>query len=525
LTIKPNDFLYDLIETYKADIEESSTWLFGCDSISTDDVFINSRNTQKSIISNLEATIFGIQLSTADFSYMVPIKFWTESIIYDMYDDTKDMTNLNYYVIVRPEIASGDYEVFKCISNGAGAPSTIKPQINGTINLLDGIYRLADGYVWKYMTTITNQTYNKFVARRFAPIQANSQVESIATDGIDFIEVLNPDSNNGYSRFIGSVFSIATQNTEYLIDLQQGQSYSEIQNFYRNMSLFVQKSGGGSKAYKIIASNFISNTRISVTIEGVAPGDTFKPLPADTIEILPRVSITGTGSGATAIPVFDTSNTRIVGIRMLTVGSGYINAVAAIENPNFFSEENPNRSDVRCLLRPIIPPQGGHGANIIRELNCKTLGISTNISSLAPSVIPATNTYSKVLLVKEPAFSETPNLTTFDNRLKITCTDAIPEFITVGSTVTQLINGEQISGIVHAIVGNILYLTNYNGPVSNIFTDSQPLLSENNQSLDINTIEYPTYTQRSGTVLYITEFLPIERTSAKTEQIKLVIDF
>jgi hypothetical protein len=38
-------------------------------------------------------------------------------------------------------------------------------------------------------------------------------------------------------------------------------------------------------------------------------------------------------------------------------------------------------------------------------------------------------------------------------------------------------------------------------------------------------VEYPTYLERSGTVLYITDFQPIERDEEKEEVIKILIDF
>lgn len=528
MTIKTNDFLYDLVENYiETNLKANPIWLFGMDTIEESESYFTATRTQNTIYDSLNNAIFGIKLDDDDYSYVIPTVFWEAGVVYDIYDDETDLSTKNFFVAVKPEIESGDYEIFKCIENGYGSKSNVRPDVNEAVNLLDGMYRLPDGYVWKYMGKTTNALYKKFFGRGYMPITSISQVEGLANDGIDHIRVENRDSNSGYRRYTGKISATIAENARYEIELSSEDQSAGVPNFYSNQSLYVQKNDGRARIYRIAVSSYLEGSKSDLTLIGVVQeGDTFRPSLNDYVEILPTVEIKGTGTGASAIPVFDSTNTRIVGIRMLTTGTGYEMATATILDPMFFSDENPDTLDVKCILRPIIAPSGGHGSNIIKELNCKTLCVSKEITSDFPSLVPSTNNYSKVALVKSPSFSiNMEGISTFDNRLKIILDDTAPAYIVPGITVKQVIDGEELTAIVHEVDNETLYLVNYNNISTLFFDPLEPLIVENNQNLSINSIETTDYVHRTGTMLYLTQFSPIDRTADKSEQIKLIIDF
>ena len=74
----------------------------------------------------------------------------THDTVYDMYDDSIDMFGKTYTVVT-----GDDYRVYKCISNGDGAKSTIQP----TYTSVDSMSSIgSDGYQWKYMYSMKSAT-------------------------------------------------------------------------------------------------------------------------------------------------------------------------------------------------------------------------------------------------------------------------------------------------------------------------------------------------------------------------------
>ena len=106
------------------------------------------------------------RITTADVTHAVPRHDWTSGTVYTYYDDTD--TNLiesdSFYVITE------DYNVYKCLWNAGGAASTTKPTGVST-----SPFTSADGYIWKYMYTVTTAKALKFLTNDYIPVQ---QLES-----------------------------------------------------------------------------------------------------------------------------------------------------------------------------------------------------------------------------------------------------------------------------------------------------------------------------------------------------------
>jgi hypothetical protein len=108
------------------------------------------------------------RITSADVTHAVPRYNWTSGTVYTYYDDTD--TNLvesdNFYVLTE------DYNVYKCLWNASGAASTTKPTGVST-----SPFTAADGYIWKYMYTVTTAKALKFLTNDYIP------VELLASDG------------------------------------------------------------------------------------------------------------------------------------------------------------------------------------------------------------------------------------------------------------------------------------------------------------------------------------------------------
>lgn len=70
---------------------------------------------------------------------------WAVGEIFDAWDHTLDMRSKKFYCF------TDEFNVYKCLDNNGGAPSTIKPSGLSFVPI-----RTADGYLWKYMYTVPN---------------------------------------------------------------------------------------------------------------------------------------------------------------------------------------------------------------------------------------------------------------------------------------------------------------------------------------------------------------------------------
>ena len=515
MSTKTSNYTYDLIENYYLEnLLVENFWLFG--SRSQRETVTTTLDTNKELLDVLSKTVFGVELNSLDFSFMVRSIFWESGVIYDKYDDAEVLTGKSFYAIVEPEDETGSYEVFKCISNNYGSPSTAKPQIDASINNVDGLYNLSDGYIWKYMTSIPFSLFKKFSGKGFVPIPRNQQVESIATDGINFIKVENFEENVGYQKLEGTINSQTSVNV-YRLNVT---GFFEVINSYRDSVLYVESQESGVEVYNITGSRQVGQT-LEVDLSGDIFTD-FNPNDSITVQVLPKIIIRGNGENALAIPTFNSDGTRINGVRVLDPGVGYTTAIASVVDPSYFSQEV---GDVRVKLRPVISPTGGHGTNVIKELRSNSIGISGSISSLGTEITD-TGSYTNIALVKNPLFEESFNDSSFDNRLKVELVGTNPTAtLAIGEEVSQVQGDETLRGIIHEIEGtNTIYLVDYVGPHQAKFSSSFQLIIRSSV-FNINTIDEPDYVAGTGNIFYVTDFLPVERTSDKTEQIKLLIEF
>jgi hypothetical protein len=272
--------------------------------------------------------------------------------------------------------------------------------------------------------------------------------------------------------------------------------------------------------------------------------------PAD---IIPRIDIKGDGVGAVAIPVID--GDRIASVTVLNAGSGYNNVIAEVVDPIVdFNPDDPNSTDVRAVIRPIIEPKGGHAYNLIDELKCKHFSMYAYITADDNTNIGDVNTYGSLGIVRTPSFRDVgagtwrsgqantaliPDI--FDNRIAITTDDW--QSVTANSIVTQVDGSNQITftAQVHEIddTANTIYLAEYMGPYQNnklvgngdtSFNPNLDIVSDTGQRITINNpvddnIVYSDYIQRTGEVYFMEDFFPLARTDLSREEFKFVLEF
>ena len=203
--------------------------------------------------------MIGAKLITGfDISHAIPRHDWTANTTYDAYDHCTCSINL-FDTNTKFYIVTSDWNVYKCIANNNGAVSNSMPTSLSTTSTITEI----DGYVWKYMYTISPSDRLKFTTSNYIPVKTltvddNSlqwHVQQNAVDGaINAIKVLNG-----------------------------GQNYSNANN------ITITIAGDGKDATAIAQVNTVSNTISNIVMTNPGNGYTYAFV---------NVSTTGAGTNA-----------------------------------------------------------------------------------------------------------------------------------------------------------------------------------------------------------------------------------
>ena len=101
------------------------------------------------------------RITTADVTHAIERYDWTSGTVYDQYDDQDtDLLEDDFYVMTE------DYNVYKCLFNVSATASTTKPTGVST-----SPFTTADGYIWKFMYTVTTSKALKFLTNDYIPVQ------------------------------------------------------------------------------------------------------------------------------------------------------------------------------------------------------------------------------------------------------------------------------------------------------------------------------------------------------------------
>ena len=130
------------------------------------------------------------KVTSSDVSYVCPRHDWTTGTVYDYYRadygatvNSATVTTVSggtdmFATTTKIYVRSSANNVYKCMWNNAGAASTTEPTGTSTSELTT-----ADGYVWKYMYSLTATEAGSFLTTDFMGLHTDSTVSAAATDG------------------------------------------------------------------------------------------------------------------------------------------------------------------------------------------------------------------------------------------------------------------------------------------------------------------------------------------------------
>ena len=507
--------------------------------------------------------IFGNKVGVDEIRYMFNINNWAAGTVYDDFDDTQDTSLLNMIVTVVND--EGNYYVFKCLDNNNGGPSTSAPSLNEIDTSTYELIISSDGYVWKYMFSVTSAEAQVFATTDSLPLPypalGDTLVQSGAKEGLSQIVITNTPSGLFSKCVFGPGTTTADASTVACetvtqdsalttkksivvkISPKSGSFLDTSDNSYAN--LYLWRSDG--KVFDVITSAQPSGTGQYINIV-ISTSETVTSFTqgGKTYKLLPKIRVsrsTSSGTPCVAYGIIDQFGT-LTKVAFTTKGSEYKYATAKLILPAGVAASANEQNLTATSLRPIISPTGGHGSDAISEMSMSRLGVVTNFSG-EDVLTPNANFYTKVALVKNPIFNDATKPAQLDNRTVVTLTGDVTSVASVGRYITQTISlgdslgTEQVVGKIHQSVydgttNTKVYLVDYTGDFQNsfqtgkIFIKTDPALANAvTAGIDINNsnVVYGNYKAYSGDILHFVDFDPIQRQADRKEKIKFIFDF
>jgi len=317
------------------------------------------------------------KLSASDVSIIVPQYKWVSGTGYTtwehndstIFDRDGDPTQ-PFYVVTQE--SSGDWSVWKCLMNVNGESSTVEPTISS--NLSDKHIKSSnDGFVWKYMYSISNAQYLKF---------GGSEVE------------INGNKWMPIKTLFAAPSAVDNNSTTSQWDVQRQAVHGGVHLVKPTTSIITAGSFVVGKTYTIVSIGTTDFTLIGAdsnpavgeifTATGLGSGDgTARGLATTYTSTdegkLVRLDGDGTGFEADISTIVIGGNTHYY-VNITDPGQDYtyVRRVMVQQNSGG-SSSFPSDFDADTSLSAILAPIGGHGWDAVEELGGHRMMIYTTL--------------------------------------------------------------------------------------------------------------------------------------------------
>lgn len=518
-------------ENFREDVQESSVYV----SVGKSDAWSNTISdttdtTPFNPLDTLDAlgearqNMLGLKkISSAEVSHIVPRHNWTSGRSYLAWDSNDpDIFDKQFYIITT------EFKVYKCIIAGTGG-SIIQPTQTLTAPTAE-----SDGYTWKYMYTVSVADSEKFLTNSYMPVKTVSLgASAIVAAGVSSsTEVVLTESNVNIltgmevsgsgisgtptvSSISGSVLTLSTAQTlsssTVLSFSFPNDAAAEAVLSEADYAQYLNQKA--SRDYNKAAG--IERIEVTAGGSGYDAADNF------------TVTITGDGTGATVVDAGVTvSGGAISSIVLNDKGTDYTVADIVISSDG---------SGQDATARAVIAPRNGHGVDPVKELGAFFVALNTQLDGSVNGDITVGNDFRQVMLLKEPReYNATPDggkVATADSLKALGYLDVtgsiasfqVDEVITGGTSGAKAFIAEKDAG-----TGFMYYYQNAKtgyGTFVNNETITGGTSNATTQTESANGVNPPEVEKQSGTVLFLENRTPIDRTATQIEDIKLILEF
>lgn len=457
----------------------------------------------------------------SDTTPCAPRYNWKAGETFVAYDDADpDLHSKKYYCINQ-----ANFNVYICLKAGAGS-STVEPlgvDDNGSgIQADEGSATVsagADGYIWKYLYTISAVDAQKYLTNDFMPVFRNVHVAANAIQG-EIYDVALDSQGAGYGS--APTVTIEGDGTGAAATASvSGGLITEIAitNFGSGYTYAKVTLAGGSPTTPAVARAILSPTSLGREIEGVNVVSGGSSYTNGSLSL----SIEGDGLGATATA---------------TVVGGAIQNSIVIDNPGFdYTQakaipEFSTAGTAADMTVQFSPLKGGFGYNPLLELNAYFLmfnivleGDENPAEGFNGDFIPANN-YRQLMIIKNPTdsaspsegFTETTGIALESHTVQASGTWVLDDVITGSSS-----GAKAIIDYYDANTETLYYHQNDETGFKD-FANGETLTGAGVSAGTIVTANITgEFDKYSGTVLYLENRVAVSRAPDQTEDIKLVI--
>jgi len=360
--------------------------------------------------------IFAKRIATSDVVHVVNKYLWSSNTFYHKYDHRDGgLYDKRFYTVIDN---STEFNVYKCLFNASNTTVNVNSTVAPSTKTIDPIVT-GDGYIWKYMYSVTKTQYEKFATTNYIPVVANTSVETNATPGtIEVIDIVT--RGKGYDNYIANGTFRTTDLSVGADTIYGAPDDAEAEDdYYRGgvIKITTSSAGAAGQYRRIVDYRGVGGQKI-FTLNSAF---TTPPAAGDTYEVYPYVYVWGDGTETTAAEgraIIDSTANSIVEIEMLSVGAGYrygesyagktsdtipitinsafIDMPASVANSAGFTA---------ATLQPIVSPPGGHGSDPLTELGARRVCISTKFTNSEGSTIPTENDFRQVGILKNPLYT------------------------------------------------------------------------------------------------------------------------
>ena len=485
--------------------------------------------------------MIGMQkLTAADVSHVVKRHNWTTGTVYEPYDsNVADLYDKNpcFYVL------TNEFKVYKCIDNNDGAQSTVQP-IHTTPTPTGSA---TDGYVWKYMYTITTADSEKFLTTAFMPVKTvpiTIDVTTAATAATGQDKILLTEAN------LDIKVGHRVKNGNTVVGEVQAISGAQL-------DLLANISGSAIAAGTKLTLDFANDTKASTAlstdfVQYKAQKDSLELAEAGGIE---RIEVLTGGAGYTSAPTTfnihgDGENAAVVA-GDVTIAGGAITGVkigTATSGSNHGSDYTiasfelaGGGASTLATLRAVISPPQGHGVDPVAELGGFLVSLNTQLvgSGGADSDLTIGNDFRQISIIKNPrvhdsnAYGGALATATTLNPLKVLNIDnsgnaglfAADDVITGTSGAKAFVAKVDTEGSNN----KIFYYQNFKTGFEEFGTGSgEKITAQDGAGTAAEFVASkgnPDVDRRTGEFLFLENRNPINRSATQIEDIKLILEF
>lgn len=327
-------------------------------------------------------------INAGDVSFVIPRIEWTSGTVYDMYDDQKDEEVTNFYAM-----DADTFNVYKCLDNNYGSPSTSKPT-----NTDVEPFTTPDGYKWKFMYNVPLASRNKFLTDAYIPVSNSLRNRFFSNGGIETVSIEN--AGTGYTQTTTTIVVDGDGEGAILTPVIQGGKLVDV----------VIENPGIGYTFANIEVESTRTTAVNAQVTtNLSRGDINSPQALSETLATPgtidTILVTAGGSGYTTAPTVTISGDGTGCVASAVVVGGVVTKIEVTNPGTGYTFASVTLSG-NATARAIISPPGGHGKNAVTELRARTLMFYGNLSNEKLAGFTVDNDYRQFGIIRNPKTRE-----------------------------------------------------------------------------------------------------------------------